>query len=86
MDCSSVSLLHSSGFMCGDIVLDKDGVSAYGVVAEMTNQVYTKGCGSLSAKLDEIYTTYGYHTTNNSYYFCYAKKNIEDVHGTHTRV
>lgn len=65
--------------MCGDLVLDKDGISAFGVVSEMATYLYTKGCGSLSGQLKEIFKTYGYHSSNNGYYFCYEKKTIESM-------
>jgi phosphomannomutase len=31
------------GFCCGDVVVDKDGVSAAGVFAEMACEVYSRG-------------------------------------------
>ncbi|VDO98174.1 unnamed protein product [Schistosoma margrebowiei] len=42
------------GFMCGDVVWDKDGVGALAVMAELTSYVYRKG-KLLSDQLIEIY-------------------------------
>lgn len=58
------------GFMCGSTVLDKDGVSAAIEVAQMCTLLAGQG-RSLVHQLDTIYETYGFHTTNNSYYLCH---------------
>uniref|UniRef100_A0A1I8JFC4 Phosphoglucomutase n=1 Tax=Macrostomum lignano TaxID=282301 RepID=A0A1I8JFC4_9PLAT len=58
------------GFMCGSAVLDKDGVSAAAVCAELVNRVYSEG-KTLAAKLAEIYAEYGWHVTNNGYFFAH---------------
>lgn len=42
------------GFMCGSCVLDKDGVSAAAVCAEMATYVYNQGL-TLSKQLEKIY-------------------------------
>lgn len=42
------------GFMCGSTVLDKDGVSAAAVCAEMTAYIYNRN-GTIKKKLAEIY-------------------------------
>lgn len=44
------------GFMCGSTVLDKDGVSAAAVCAEMATTVYNQGM-TLKQKLEDIYNT-----------------------------
>ena len=50
-------------------VLDKDGISAMCVGAEMC--AYLKSIGrTLNQQLDHLYTLYGYHINNNSYAFC----------------
>ncbi|KAK2170492.1 hypothetical protein NP493_1150g00010 [Ridgeia piscesae] len=66
------------GFMCGTTVLDKDGVSAAMVMAEMTVWLDNQGM-SLRQKLDDIYSTYGYHVSNNSYYICNDPLLIEKI-------
>lgn len=42
------------GFMCGSTVLDKDGVSAAAVCAELATYVYGENL-TLKQKLEEIY-------------------------------
>lgn len=42
------------GFMCGNAVLDKDGVSAAVAVAELATYLYNNGL-TLTEKLAEIY-------------------------------
>ncbi|CAH8447065.1 unnamed protein product [Schistosoma margrebowiei] len=63
------------GFMCGDVVWDKDGVGALAVMAELTSYVYRKG-KLLSDQLIEIYNIYGQHISNNGYYFCHEPEKI----------
>ncbi|XP_052794859.1 phosphopentomutase-like [Mya arenaria] len=70
------------GFMCGSTVLDKDGVSAAAVAAEMATNVYGNG-KTLKDQLDEIYNMYGMHINSNSYYICHEaaaiKAMFEDI-------
>ncbi|CAH8830213.1 unnamed protein product [Trichobilharzia szidati] len=66
------------GFMCGDVVCDKDGVGALAVAAEMTAFVYREG-KTLSGQLSDIYETYGEHISNNGYYFCYEPEKITQM-------
>ncbi len=63
-------LFFFSGFMCDSLnVLDKDGISAMCVGAEMCS--YLKSIGrTLYQQLDEISLLYGYHINNNSYVIC----------------
>lgn len=63
-------LVGFSGYMCdANNVLDKDGISAMCVGAEMC--VYLKSIGrTLYEQLDKISTLYGYHINNNSYLYC----------------
>lgn len=58
------------GFMCCTKVLDKDGVSAGSIIAEMAAKLATED-KTLTAKLDELYHRYGYHFCSNSYFLCY---------------
>ena len=63
------------GFMFAPTVLDKDGVSAACHLA--TLGAYLKEQGStFNGKLEELYDTYGYHYTNNSYFLCYESDTI----------
>ncbi|CAF0827095.1 unnamed protein product [Didymodactylos carnosus] len=59
------------GFMCDPYnVLDKDGISACVVGAELCT--YLKSINrTLYEQLDHISTIYGYHINENSYVFCY---------------
>jgi phosphoglucomutase/phosphopentomutase len=67
------------GFMCGTNVLDKDGISAEAVLAEMAVYLQQVEKRTLLNKLDWIYENYGYHVSNNSYFLCYEKENIEKM-------
>ncbi|XP_040195776.1 glucose 1,6-bisphosphate synthase [Rana temporaria] len=61
---------ESIGYMCGTAVLDKDGVSAAAVVAEMAT--YLDGINmSLNQQLVQIYEKYGYHISKTSYFLSY---------------
>ncbi|KAK9399180.1 phosphoglucomutase-2 [Crotalus adamanteus] len=61
------------GYMCSPLVLDKDGVSAAVITAEMSSFLATKNM-TLSQQLKNIYTEYGYHITKSSYFLCYDQK------------
>jgi len=60
------------GFMLGQNVLDKDGVSAAAVMAEII-AFLSQSKTSLAQQLENVYTTYGYHITSNSYFICHDK-------------
>jgi phosphomannomutase len=55
------------GFMIGDICLDKDGVRAAGVFAELTNHVYHQQHLTLSGYLQSLYQKYGTHSIETKY-------------------
>jgi phosphomannomutase len=56
------------GFCCGDVIFDKDGISAMGVFAELAYNVYSQDL-SLAARLQQLYDRYGEFVSNNGYYF-----------------
>ncbi|OQR69827.1 phosphoglucomutase-2-like [Tropilaelaps mercedesae] len=56
------------GYMCGTSVWDKDGVSAAMHMAEMVAYLDSNGLGTLEDHLNRLYTEYGFHVSNNSYY------------------
>lgn len=56
------------GFCCGDVIFDKDGISALCVMAELSLFVYRQG-KTLSHHLSELSAKYGQFVSNNSYYF-----------------
>lgn len=57
------------GYMVGDVVPDKDGVSAMGVLAEMAHRLYSSG-NTIMDYLNDLYSRYGYFCAHNSYYIC----------------
>jgi len=66
------------GFMYGSQVLDKDGICAAAVIAELACYLYSKGT-TVDAHLTTLYQKYGIHITNNSYYICYSKPTIKAI-------
>lgn len=66
------------GFMCGSSVLDKDGISAAVHVAELAAYLYTKN-STLNAQLEEIYSRYGYHISDDSYFHCYEPDVLKSI-------
>jgi phosphomannomutase len=66
------------GFMVGNIVPDKDGVSALAVLAELCIQLEREQT-TLSGYLDRLYEKYGYFTTLNSYFICHEAATIKKI-------
>ncbi|XP_045473084.1 phosphoglucomutase-2 isoform X1 [Harmonia axyridis] len=66
------------GYMCGLQVIDKDGVSAACHMTTFGNFLKSQK-KTLQDKLDEIYSTYGYHVSLNSYYICYYSHVIQSI-------
>lgn len=66
------------GYMCGLQVADKDGVSAACHMSTLGSFLKSQNT-TLNEKLDEIYNTYGYHVSLNSYYICYYAHVIKDI-------
>lgn len=66
------------GYMCCPAVLDKDGVSAAAIAAELTSYISKQG-SSLSKQLTAIYEEYGYHITKNSYFICHDQDTIRGL-------
>ncbi|XP_060589503.1 glucose 1,6-bisphosphate synthase-like [Ruditapes philippinarum] len=64
------------GYMCGSTVLDKDGVSAAAVSAEMAAYLYRNN-STLKKKITDIYKHYGHHISSNSYYICHDPETIK---------
>jgi len=56
------------GFACGDVIFDKDGVSAIAVFSEMSLFVYREG-KSLKQHLQSLYDKYGEFVSHNGYFF-----------------
>uniref|UniRef100_A0A4W4HEW9 Phosphoglucomutase 2-like 1 n=1 Tax=Electrophorus electricus TaxID=8005 RepID=A0A4W4HEW9_ELEEL len=72
------SFEESIGFLCGSMVLDKDGVSAAAVVAEMAAYLHTKNV-TLTQQLQNIYEIYGYHISRTSYVVCNDPPTVERI-------
>ncbi|XP_006876270.1 PREDICTED: phosphoglucomutase-2-like [Chrysochloris asiatica] len=66
------------GYMCCPFVLDKDGVSAAVICAELASFLATKNV-SLSQQLKAIYVEYGYHITKASYFICHDPGTIKKL-------
>ncbi|KAF9977951.1 Phosphoglucomutase-3 [Actinomortierella ambigua] len=66
------------GFMLGDIVRDKDGVSALGYFAQLAARLYREG-STISDYLDSLYQKYGYFASANSYFICHEKETIDRI-------
>jgi phosphomannomutase len=56
------------GFSCGDVIFDKDGISAMAVFSELTYSVYRQGL-TLTDHMQSIYDKYGEFVSHNGYYF-----------------
>ncbi|KAM4698984.1 glucose 1,6-bisphosphate synthase [Discoglossus pictus] len=69
---------ESIGYMCGTAVLDKDGVSAAVVVAEMATYLDSINT-NLEQQLVKIYEIYGYHISKTSYFLCYDPATIKRI-------
>ncbi|CAG9798721.1 unnamed protein product [Chironomus riparius] len=67
------------GFMFSPTVLDKDGVSASAHLATLASHLKVKEGLSLCEKLDQLYETYGYHYSINSYFLCYEPEKIVKI-------
>uniref|UniRef100_A0A3P9HUR8 Phosphoglucomutase 2-like 1 n=1 Tax=Oryzias latipes TaxID=8090 RepID=A0A3P9HUR8_ORYLA len=72
------SFEESIGFLCGDMVPEKDGVSTAAVVAEMAAYLQRAGL-SLAQQLHIIYQTYGYHLSTTSYVICRDPPTIQRI-------
>lgn len=66
------------GYMATEFVLDKDGVSAAAIVAEMASFLACKNI-TLNGQLKAIYEEYGYHITKASYFICHDPKTTEKM-------
>ena len=56
------------GFCCGNVIFDKDGISALGVFAELSYATYQRNI-NLSQHMQSLYDKYGEFVSNNGYYF-----------------
>ena len=56
------------GFACGDVIFDKDGISAMAVFSEMALAAYREG-KSLKQHMQSLYDKYGEFVSYNGYFF-----------------
>lgn len=66
------------GFACGDVIFDKDGVSAMAVFAEMALSVYHEG-KSLKKHMQSLYDKYGEFVSYNGYFVIQDFSVIETI-------
>ncbi|RUO95533.1 hypothetical protein BC936DRAFT_143820 [Jimgerdemannia flammicorona] len=66
------------GFTVGDVVRDKDGVSAAAFFAELAVRLEEEGI-TVVEYLEMLYRKYGYFVTDNSYFFCYDQEVIARI-------
>lgn len=66
------------GFTIGDIVKDKDGVSALAFFAEWAIQLNKRGLTAYEY-LQSLYKKYGYFVSANSYFICDDKLKIQKI-------
>uniref|UniRef100_A0A4W3J4R7 Phosphoglucomutase 2-like 1 n=1 Tax=Callorhinchus milii TaxID=7868 RepID=A0A4W3J4R7_CALMI len=69
---------ESIGFMCGTTVIDKDGVSAAVIAAEMAVYLESKEL-TVAKQLQNIYETYGYHISKTSYFKCLSPSTMQRI-------
>ena len=72
------SFEEAIGFCVGDLVKDKDGVTAGAVFYEMYTSK-TTGPGSLVSLLDTLKSRYGYYMTRNKYFICHDPPTIRRI-------
>jgi len=58
------------GFACGEVVSDKDGITALGVMTELAYSVYRREL-NLSKHMQCLYDKYGEFVSNNGYFICH---------------
>lgn len=68
------------GFMCGTQVFDKDGVFSAIRMAELIAFLDTKNM-TLQDKLKDLYETYGYHCSHNSYFINHNQEVTQNIFG-----
>merc|ERR1712166_73069 len=69
------------GFACGDLISDKDGVSAAAVFAEMGTAQYNAG-STVQQHLQALSTKYGEFVCHNGYFFCHDPQVAKSIVGS----
>jgi phosphomannomutase len=57
------------GFCCGNVIFDKDGITACAVLAELAFHVYCEKGQMLADHMQSLYDTYGEFLSHNGYFF-----------------
>jgi len=68
------------GFSCGDVVSDKDGLTALGIFSELSVSIYSKKM-QVADHLQHLYEEYGEFVSKNGYFFCYDPPTITRILG-----
>mmetsp|Transcript_14812 Transcript_14812/g.22304 ORF Transcript_14812/g.22304 Transcript_14812/m.22304 type:complete len:605 (+) Transcript_14812:24-1838(+) len=66
------------GYCVGDVVCDKDGISAAVVLAELANSVVAQGF-NMQQYLGQLQSKYGMYVSFNTYLLCYDKNVTERI-------
>jgi phosphomannomutase len=64
---SIFSYEESIGYCCGNVVFDKDGISAAVIVAQLAHDLYAQN-STLTEYLQHLYSTYGEFVSRNGYF------------------
>ncbi|KAI8081681.1 uncharacterized protein BX664DRAFT_366909 [Halteromyces radiatus] len=73
------SFEEAIGFTIGDIVKDKDGISALAFFSEWAIQLYNNHGTTVYGYLEQLYQKYGYFVSDNSYFICHDKALIQTI-------
>jgi len=71
-------LFTSTSLQVGTNVFDKDGISGAATLLQMAAYLHSKNSNLLN-QLNEIYKTYGFHYSLNSYYICHDPNKISRI-------
>ena len=66
------------GYSMGDVVRDKDGVSAAIVMAQLYTHL-TLNNQTMAQYLDKAYQAYGYYITKNKYFLCFDPLKMKQI-------
>ena len=67
------------GYCCGNVIFDKDGVTACAVFAEMTLYIYETLGMTLVQYIQSLYERYGEFVSNNGYYILHDSSVVPEI-------